>query len=133
VDEYLKGRKAFEKGSAVRDPSIVREARASYQKTLETALTEEYQLKGFSPRKAAEEAAKEATETMKTLAALHNPDMVAGGKDTIQDFGNRNVNSRIGAQWKKGERLVQLDKAARAIPATLRGTAKMNAKLERCK
>ena len=133
VDEYLKGRAAFEKGSAVRDPSIARDARAAYQKTLEAALAEEYQLKGFSPRKADEEAAKEATETMKTLAALHNPDMVAGGKDTIRDFGNRNINSRIGAQWKKGERLAQLDKAADAIPATLRSTTKMNAKLERCK
>ena len=133
VDEYLKGRKAFEKGNAVRDPSVARAARAAYKDDLERTLTRDYQRKGFSPDEAEREAAKDAAEAMATLAALHNPDMVAGGKDVIRDFGNRNVNSRIGAQWTKGERLAQLDRAARAIPPTLRRATKMNAKLERCK
>jgi hypothetical protein len=133
VDEYLKGRKAFDDGIAVRDPSIGRDARALYRDNLETELKEKYQLEGFSPRRAERKAVVAAAKTMKTLAALHNPDMVAGGKDVISDFGSRNVNSRIGAQWKTGERLMQLDKAARAIPASLRRTTMMNAKLERCK
>jgi hypothetical protein len=70
---------------------------------------------------------------MRTLAALHNPDMVAGGKDAIRGFGNRNINSRIGAQWKKGQRLTELDKAANNIPPALRASTRMNAKLERCR
>jgi hypothetical protein len=78
-------------------------------------------------------ASEIAAEKMKTLAALHNPDMVAAGKDEIRDFGNRSINSRIGAQWKKGQRLTELDLAANNVPESMRGSTKMNTKLERCK
>lgn len=44
---------------------------------------------------------------MKTVAALHEPDIVAGGLDQIgrhandvDSFGLRDVNSSIGSQWK---------------------------------
>jgi len=44
---------------------------------------------------------------MKTVAALHEPDIVAGGKDVIgkhangvDSFGLSNVNSSIGSQWR---------------------------------
>jgi len=46
-------------------------------------------------------AIKEAPiSAMTSLAALHNPDLIAGGKDIIDDFGDRQVNSSIGPQWK---------------------------------
>ena len=133
VDEYIKGRAAFEAGSSVRNPTVARNARADYMEALKNSLAEEYQLQGISPFEAEQKAFKEASERMKTLAALHNPDMVAGGKDVISDFGDRSINSRIGAQWNKGERLAELDRAANAIPEAMRGAMRMNAKLERCK
>lgn len=56
--------------------------------------------------------------------------MVSAGKDAIADFGDRNINSRIGAQWKS--RVQDLDEAAKKIPAAERGSTKMHAKLSRC-
>jgi hypothetical protein len=50
-------------------------------------------------------------------------------------FGDRNVGSRIGAQWNSGKksRLSELDDAVKAVPDRDRAATKMNAKLERCK
>ncbi|WP_455885179.1 polymorphic toxin type 15 domain-containing protein, partial [Pseudomonas spelaei] len=50
---------------------------------------------------------------MKKLAALHNPDLYSGGMDVIGDFGDRQVNSSIGAQWRS--RVSELDKVAGSI------------------
>ncbi len=133
VDEYVNGREAFKSGDSVRDPKIARKSRMGYEVTLKKKLMDDYRAEGFSPREAKQKAVGAAAEKMKTLAALHNPDMVAGGKDVVSDFGDRNINSRIGAQWNKSERLFELDRAANDIPKSLRRGTKMNAKLERCK
>lgn len=133
VEEYIKGREAFDAKEVVRDPQVALKAREEYRRTLEKNARREYRNSGLSRVEAGERAAKEADEKMKALAALHNPDMVAGGKDVISDFGNPNINKRIGAQWRRGGRLRELDEAAKAIPASMRGNTKMNAKLERCK
>lgn len=133
VDEYLMGRQAFEDGSTARDPKVARAARALYSEQLKQGLLEEFRMQGLSPREAEEQAIAQAAEKMAALAALHNPDMVAGGKDAIGDFGDRKINSRIGAQWKKSQRLAQLDKAATAIAALGRSSIKMSVKLVRCK
>jgi len=133
VDEYLNGREAFESGSSVRDPNVARQARAGFQNSLQRELESDLIKQGVSPSQAKTEAAGQAADKMKTLAALHNPDRVAAGKDVISDFGDRGINSRIGAQWKKGGRLTELDKAANNVPESMRGGMKMNAQLERCK
>lgn len=132
VAEYIKGREAFTAGTSVRDPNVARNARVGYQNLLQKDALDSLREKGMSFSDAKVESAAIAADKMKTLAALHNPDMVAAGKDKIGDFGDRNINSRIGAQWNKGQRLVELDRAANAVPEALRGN-KMNAKLERCK
>jgi Novel toxin 15 len=67
---------------------------------------------------------------MGTLTALHNPDRVVAGKDIIADFGDRGINSKIGAQWKT--RAGNLDAAARQVALQDRAATKMNVKLERC-
>lgn len=85
---------------------------------------------GVSPALAKQQAALDASAKMKTLAALHNPDMVSAGADKISDFGDRQVNSKIGAQWRS--RVASLDAAAQRVPMHQRG-ANMNAELERCK
>jgi Novel toxin 15 len=135
VDEYLKGRQAFDEGAVKRSADVAKDARALYRDNLVADLSDELREAGVGPEEATQKAAKQAAETMKTLAALHNPDLKAGGKDVISDFGDRNVNSRIGAQWNSGNnsRLSFLDAAAKGVPEGERGTTKMNAKLERCK
>lgn len=130
VDEYLKGREAFD--PANRDPGVARRARANYQTTTAQKLADQFRDEGMSAKAAATKAAEVVDARMKTLAALHNPDMIAGGKDVIADFGDRNINSRIGAQWKTQGRVEGLDEAAHRVPHAERGAVKMNAKLERC-
>jgi hypothetical protein len=141
VADYLSGRDAFETRTVVRDPNIARAARADYHTDLKRKFFNALRKQGLSGIEATAKAAEMATDQMRVLAALHNPDMVAGGRDVIAGFGDRSINSRIGAQWKawtegngtKTTRLAELDKAAERVPESLRTTMKMNAKLERCK
>ncbi len=75
---------------------------------------------------------------MKTLGALHNPDMIAGGKDVVTSMGDRGVNSSIGAQWQgpagtDKDRVAVLDREALKVPEHERANTKMNAKLVRCR
>ncbi len=130
VDEYVKGREAFD--PANRDSKIAKQARAAYQKETIEQTARTLRGQGMAPRAAEAKAAELVADKMKALAALHNPDMIAAGKDVIADFGDRNINSRIGAQWKSQGRVQGLDEAARRVPPVERATMKMNAKLERC-
>lgn len=51
----------------------------------------------------------QAEEWIKTQAALHNPDMIAGGKPSnIQGLGDAGVNSSLGSQWR--HRIDEVDK-----------------------
>lgn len=44
---------------------------------------------------------KEANAWLKTKAALHHPNQIAGGKpNIIAGLGDKSVNSSLGAQWK---------------------------------
>jgi len=72
-----------------------------------------------------------ASNKMKTLNALHNPDMFAGGYDVITDFGDGSVNKSIGSQWKS--KVGDLDKMAKEAVAKGEGDFKMNVRLKRCK
>ena len=128
VDEYLKGRNAFDPAS--RDPRIAKVARAEYEQDLTRKLKEQLIKKGVAPGEAAKQAVSQAAAKMGTLAALHNPDMVVAGKDIIADFGDRGINSRIGAQWRT--RAGDLDAAAKQVAHQDRAATKMNAELERC-
>jgi hypothetical protein len=130
VDEYLKGRAAFD--PANRDPKIAKQARAAYQKETIEQTARTLRRQGMAPKAAEAKAAELVADKMKALAALHNPDMIAAGKDVIADFGDRNINSRIGAQWKTQGRVEGLDEAARRAPPAEPGAVKMNAKLDRC-
>ncbi|WP_156403691.1 MULTISPECIES: DUF6861 domain-containing protein [unclassified Massilia] len=141
VADYLDGRDAFETRTVVRNPNMARTARTTHKGKLERKFFNTLRNQGLSGLEATAKAAEMATDQMKVLAALHNPDMVAGGRDVIAGFGDRSINSRIGAQWKawtkengaRTTRLAELDKAAERVPESLRTTMKMNAKLERCK
>ncbi|WP_338583901.1 DUF6861 domain-containing protein [Pseudomonas sp. MAG733B] len=79
----------------------------------------------------AEDAAiRKAKETMSNLAGLHNPDLSAGGKDVIADFGDRQVNSSIGPQWRPKN--ANLKAAAEGVPPSMRESTFLNVKLHKC-
>ena len=72
---------------------------------------------------------------MESLAALHNPDMIAGGLDTFDknsaiSMGDKSVNSSIGAQWQG--RIGELDAEACKAKKEGKGHEKMNAELSMC-
>ncbi|UFI44597.1 DUF6861 domain-containing protein [Pseudomonas savastanoi] len=79
----------------------------------------------------AEDAAiKKTKEVMSSLAGLHNPDLSAGGKDVIADFGDKQVNSSIGPQWRN--KIQNLKKEAENIPQSMRESTFLNVKLHKC-
>ena len=136
VQEYLDGRKAFGDAKAAGvnprgsgQPAV--DARVKYEDDLTKKLRDQFTSAGMADAEAKREATAEATKQMNTLAALHNPDMVAGGANVIGGMGDRQINSSIGSQWKG--RVGDLDTAAQGVPANQRATTRMNAKLERCK
>lgn len=131
VEEYLTGREAFDTRQVKRNPNIARLARDDYKKELMAKLRDQLLSEGISPHEARKKALEAAAQKMSTLAALHNPDMVSAGRDVIADFGDRNINSRIGSQWRS--RVFALDDAAKKVPAAQRSYARMNAQLIRCK
>lgn len=59
------------------------------------------------------EAKADADDWIKTQAALHDPDQIAGGNPTnVTGVGDSRVNSSIGAQWKENVKI--LDDAVKA-------------------
>jgi len=145
VEQYLQRRDEYKynklMGEKTRDPSVARDARAEYEENLRNGYIGEYMSENpdADPEAAIEWATKRAADDMKTLAALHNPDIVAGGADEIGDFGDRVVNSAIGGQWVSNvkeegmSRVEKMDRAAEAIPKAERASSKMNVKLKPCR
>ena len=81
---------------------------------------------------------------MKTLNALHNPDMIAGGNDLVEVLGDASVNKSIGSQWKnkginalgekeKFSRVKSMDVQAENALNTMGPDTNMNVSLHRCK
>ena len=131
VKEYLEGRAKYQEIKRKGTGAAQRRARAEYSKELAEKFKKQLNKQGVFGSAAEQQAAAMATDRMKTLAALHNPDMIAGGKDVVTSMGDKGVNSSIGSQWKN--RVDELDKAAKEVPAHERGDTKMNVKLKRCK
>ncbi|CDH26787.1 polymorphic toxin type 15 domain-containing protein [Xenorhabdus bovienii] len=90
--------------------------------------------KGMSPKKADEIAKEKAKNALQGLAALHEPDMVAGGygQHAPKKMGDSGINSAIGGSWKGG-RIKSLDNAAKEAVDSGLGDAKMNIQLELCR
>nr|WP_314526264.1 polymorphic toxin type 15 domain-containing protein [uncultured Pseudomonas sp.] len=131
VDEYLRGREAFRSRSAVRDPQIAATARKELSRQMEDNIRDKLRMEGIDPGRAKILAKEMVIQKMATLAALHNPDLFAGGKDVISDFGDRRINASIGPQWNS--RIGGLDAAASNVPEAIRSSTKISAKLERCR
>lgn len=102
VTAYAKRKEESASGSG-RDPEgavAQEEAREKYRKKrIEEEISND---KSTRSDKAKRDAAEKKVEIeMKGLAALHDPDQIAGGDPTkIKRLGNRRVNSSIGSQWR---------------------------------
>jgi len=112
-----------------RDSAIARRARKRYQDRLQKRLQLDLMDK-MSPSEAKKISIEQAKETMSSLAALHNPDLIAGGMDAIGDFGDRQVNSSIGPQWKS--KIEALKTAAMSAAQGNNSSAHMNVRLHKC-
>ena len=84
-----------------------KDARERYKKYLTKEIRKEHRQQGLSGRALEQKVEDEVRKEMSGLVALHNPDIVAGGKDIIKDgpdglplMGDKWVNSSIGSQWK---------------------------------
>ncbi|MBI6574484.1 hypothetical protein YA0001_23230 [Pseudomonas viridiflava] len=124
VDEYLENIA----NPVKRSPAAARTARKDLQDQLEERFQNDFP--DLDVLEAEEAAIKKAKETMANLAGLHNPDLSAGGKDIIGDFGDRQVNSSIGPQWRP--KIQNLKAAAEKVPESLRGSTFLNVKLHKC-
>lgn len=109
-------------------------ARTNLQEEISESIKDSLRKKGIVGKEA-NEIAKQQTETqMSQLAALHDPDIIAGGDpDGITRVANKNVNSSLGSQWAKDGRVDGMDAAAKKAMAEGGPDAKMNVKLDRCK
>lgn len=94
IEEYLNNRQNYlSKGRAPEASAVQKTAR---QEALADKILE-LRNQGLSKN----DAKLQANEWMKSQAALHNPDMIAGGNPlNIQGLGDTNINSSLGSQWR---------------------------------
>ena len=112
VLENIKNREAFEQRKLEtgngRDLETGKKAQEIARQKATQSRIETNQKKGMSYS----EAKAEANEWIKTQAALHNPDQIAGGEPSkVSRMGDANVNSSIGSQWRT--RVEQLDSSVK--------------------
>ena len=118
---------------------VARQARGKYKSKVALELREKFVKEGSSLKDAKELAKQQAEDKMKGLAALHEPDLVAGGYNIIQSVGSRRINSSLGSQWVKKPdgatmtRVQIIDEYIKTVPKEKWATTQMNMKLERCK
>jgi len=140
VGEYLENRVKYKElgRDGISDGKAQKKAGNKLRKRLEAKFKEEIIENKIATGKEATTLAKErAKKSMGSLAALHDPDMIAGGNDKIKTsinksgMGNTNINSSLGSQWK--HRVDDMDIAAEAAMNKHGPNAKMNVNLSRCK
>ncbi|MBC8954045.1 polymorphic toxin type 15 domain-containing protein [Xenorhabdus sp. PB62.4] len=90
--------------------------------------------RGVPAKEAKKISQKKADDIFDGLAALHEPDMVAGGYGQYapKKMGDKGINSAIGGSWN-GKRIKSLDDAAKEALGSGVGDAKMNVQLELCR
>lgn len=136
--EYKAARDAFAQNG--RNP-LAEGAQSEYRKKFETDLRRsisdslERSNPTMSPAELKSEARRQSQEVLNKLAALHEPDMVAGGwlQPDPKGMGRADVNSSIGGSWNQGGRVTAMDAAAEDAIKNGRGNQAMNVKLEVCR
>ncbi|SFJ01631.1 polymorphic toxin type 15 domain-containing protein [Jannaschia pohangensis] len=141
VGEYLDAREAYNRltRSGISDGVAQANARSGLRGEIEESVREGLEAQGMGSNRARIEAERRAREIMSNLAALHDPDMIAGGADRIRRVGDSRVNSSIGGSWgdhkKPTSRISRIDAAAERAAAdpSIGRDGRMNTKLEPCR
>ncbi|HET9032634.1 MAG TPA: polymorphic toxin type 15 domain-containing protein [Dokdonella sp.] len=139
VQDYLDGRARYAVDKRKGAGTAALKARKKYQARMERLLTAAHVQARTDPRTAKTLAQEAVADHFSTQDALHNPDMVAGGRSTVIDgMGDSQANRTIGRQWNKGAfegmtRVNHMDDAALKVPVAERGSTLMNVDLHRCK
>ncbi|MFG6443099.1 polymorphic toxin type 15 domain-containing protein, partial [Roseateles sp. LKC17W] len=133
ADEFLAARKAYEANK--RNPDAAKSQakyRAGYRKQLEDQVEKDLREQGFSGRELDEMKLAKVNSTMVNLAALHEPDMVAGGffQPAPTCMGSKSVNCSIGAQW--ADKLAEMENYARGAVRDGHGGARLTFDLKTC-
>lgn len=136
ANEYKAARDAF--AAANRNPAAATaqtDFRDRVAGDIKESIMASLRKKGMGATKAKAEAATRTEEVMSELAALHDPDMVAGGwmHPEPKGMGRADVNSSIGASWNQNGRVAGMDREAEKAIVGGRGDRKMNVKLEPCR
>lgn len=108
--------------------------RRSRAKEIESSIYESKRNRKIEPGIAKAEAKAESKSIMEELAALHEPDMVAGGwySPTPSGLGDKGVNSAIGGSWGHKERIGTIENAAERAIKRGDGKDMMNIELTIC-
>jgi len=125
---HKKARQILTKGGAEQT-----KARIKLENEILESVEKSLRKKGIRGKKAEDLAQQKVKEQMAQLAALHDPDLIAGGNDTISKLGNKGVNSSLGSQWAKSGRVAGMDDVANHAFKTQGANARMNINLERCR
>lgn len=122
IAEYLKNREAYfrrkkeQKEQGKKNPTgRAKEGSEEQERERERALAKKIQeIKQKNKSISEGDAENQAKEWMKTQAALHDPDQIAGGDPkNITGMGNARVNSSIGSQWQGKSRADDVEKQVR--------------------
>ncbi len=111
-----------------------RDYRRDRRKEIEKSIYESKRNKGLDPKVAKAEAKAESGAIMEKLAALHEPDMIAGGwaKPDPTGLGDKRINSAIGGSWGHKERIETIERAAERAIERGEGMDMMNVELTIC-
>jgi hypothetical protein len=140
--EFSGARRMFDEtkrrtGDSGRNPladKAQRDYRRDRRKEIEKSMYESKRNKGVDPKVAKAEAKAESGAIMEKLAALHEPDMIAGGwaKPDPTGLGDKRVNSAIGGGWGHKERVETIERAAERAIERGDGKDMMNVELTIC-
>ncbi len=142
--EYMNARKLFNDAkklnpkSGGRNPladAMQEEFRADKSLEIRDSIKRSLQKSGMAAPQAKAQARQLTEKIMDKLAALHEPDMVAGGwnNPSTESIGRKDVNSSIGGSWNQSGRIDSMDNSAKEAIAQGKGDQKMNVKLEPCR
>lgn len=106
---FLKNRENYENNGR-----NIEAGSAAQHRVRETAREDKIaELRSQNPELSRQGAEKKADEWLRTQAALHDPDQIAGGEaDNVTGVGDAKVNSSIGVQWKN--KISNVDEAVQA-------------------
>ncbi|MGL0924053.1 polymorphic toxin type 15 domain-containing protein [Vibrio vulnificus] len=140
IGEYMENRQRYKDMKRIGTGSAQSDFRGKFNKRIEKSLEASYG-KTKSRAEAKKLAKARAKEIMDNLAALHDPDMIAGGADKVSRMGRKDVNGSLGPQWAKAPagsvkdaktRVQLIDEQVEKAYKNLGADAKLNIQLERC-